>query len=328
MEEAMHSRRRFLQLTAAGLAAPAIVGTAAAQDYPTKPIRWIIGFAAGGPNDVLARLMGNYLSEKLGQPIVIETRPGAAANIATAAVVAAPPDGYTLLGIGHFSAINATLYSKLPFDFIRDIVPIAAIAQAPSMLLVHPSVPAKTVPELIAYLKANPNKISYASGGNGTSAHLAAEMFKQMTGTSMQHVPYRGTGPVMADMISGVVQLYFTSPVGAIQYVRSGQLRILAVTTSKPSAALPGVPTVGATVPGFEVTTWFGIGAPKATPAAIVERLNQVNNAALKDPKIAARLADIGGEPFIVTPAELAKHVEVETERWGRAVKFSGARVD
>jgi tripartite-type tricarboxylate transporter receptor subunit TctC len=317
---------RFFGLTVAALFA--LVLAAAAQDYPTRPVHWFIGFSAGGPNDVLARLLGQYLSEKLGQPFVIETRPGAGGNLATQVTASAPPDGYTILGIGHFNAINTTLYKKLPFDFIRDIVPVAGIAQAPSMLLVHPSVPAKTVPEFIAYLKANPGKVSYASGGNGTSAHLAAELFKAMTGTTMQHVPYRGTGVVWPDLLSGQVQVYFTSPVGAIQYVRGGQLRAIAVTSSKPSDALPGVPTVAETVPGFEVATWFGIGAPKATPTAIVERLNHENNAGLNDPKIRERLSDIGGAPFIATPAELTAFVAAETERWGKAVRFSGATVD
>jgi tripartite-type tricarboxylate transporter receptor subunit TctC len=301
---------------------------AGAQDYPSRPVHWLLGFAPGGPNDVLARLIGQHLSERLGQAFVIESRPGAGGNLATAAVAGAPPDGYTLLGIGHFNAINTTLYKQLPFDFARDIVPIAGIAQAPNVLMVHPSVPARTVAELIAYLKANPDKVSYPSSGNGTSSHLAAELFKAMTGTKMQHVPYRGTGAVWPDLLSGQVQVYFTSPVGSLQYVQEGKLRALAVTTATPSDALPGVPTVAATVPGFEVTTWFGMGTPKATPAAIVERLNREINAGLADPKIKARLADLGGTGFMATPAEMTAFVAAETERWGKAVKFSGATVE
>lgn len=326
----MTSRRKFLQLSAACVAAPALVraGTAAAQSYPTRPVRWLIGFAAGGPNDILARIMGQHLSEKLGQPFVIESRPGAGGNLATREVAGAAADGHTLLGIGHFNAINATLYRKLAFDFVRDIVPVAGVAQGPNILMVHPSVPSASVAELIAYLKANPGKLSYASSGNGTSSHLAAELFKAMTGTAIQHVPYRGTGAVWPDLLTGQVQVYFTSPVGSLQYLKDGKLKALAVTTAQPSPVLPDVPTVAAAVPGFEVATWFGIGAPRATPAAIVERLNRETNAGLNDPKIKARLADLGGAPFIATPAEMAAFVAAEVERWGRAVKFSGAKVD
>lgn len=306
-----------------GLAAPT-----SAADYPTRPVRWLIGFAPGGPNDILARLIGQRLSEKLGQPFVIETKPGAGGNLATQEVASASPDGYKLLGIGHSNAINASLYPKLPFDLLRDIVPVAAIAQAPNILMVHPSVPARTVLEFVAYLKANPGKLSYATSGTGTSSHLAAELFKAMTGTSMQHVPYRGTGAVWPDLLSGQVQVYFTSPVGSLHYVQQGKLRALAVTTAAPFDGLPGVPTIAASVPGYEVTTWFGMGAPKATPAAIIEQLNRENNAALADPKIRGRLADLGGAPFLATPAELATFFATEVERWGRAVKASGAKVE
>jgi tripartite-type tricarboxylate transporter receptor subunit TctC len=324
----MTSRRKFLRLSAACVAAPALIGSAWAQDYPTRPVRWLIGFAPGGPNDILARIIGQHLSEKLGQPFVIETRPGAGGNLATREVAQATPDGHTLLGIGHSNAINQALYQKLPFDFARDIIPVAAIAQAPNILMVHPSVPAQTVAEFIAYLKANPGKLSYATSGNGTSSHLAAELFKAMTGTSMQHIPYRGTGAVWPELLTGQVQVYFTSPVGSLQYVQEGKLRALAVTTASPSVILPNAPPVAATVPGYEVTTWFGIGAPKGTPAAVVERLNRENNAGLNDPKIKARLADLGGEPFIMSPAQMVDFVAAELDRWGRAVKFSGAKVD
>jgi len=307
-----------------------LVGTGAstAQTYPSRPVHWLLGFAPGGPNDVLARLLGQHLTEKFGQPFVIESRPGAGGNLATQAVANATPDGYTVLGIGHFNAINATLYKRLPFDFMRDIVPVAGIAQGPNVLMLHPSVPAKTVPELIAYMKANPNKLSYASSGSGTSSHLAAELFKAMTGTTMQHVPYRGTGAVWPDLLSGQVQVYFTSPVGSLQYVQEGKLRAIAVTTATRSNVLPDVPTVADTVRGFEVTTWFGIGAPKATPSDIVARLNAENNAGLSDPKIKARLADLGAVPFVATPAQMRDFVAAETERWGKAVTFSGATVD
>ena len=326
----MTSRRQFLQMSTSCVATSALagIGAAIAQDYPTRPVRWLIGFAPGGPNDILARIIGQHLSEKLGQPVVIETRPGAGGNLATREVASATPDGHTLLGIGHSNAINAALYQKLPFDFARDIVPVAAIAQAPNILMVHPSVPARTVAEFIAYLKANPGKLSYATSGNGTASHLAAELFKAMTGTSMQHIPYRGTGAVWPELLTGQVQVYFTSPVGSLQYVQDGKLRAIAVTTASPSAILPNVPTVAATVPGYEVTTWFGIGAPKGTPAPIVERLNRENNAGLNDPKIKTRLADLGGEPFVMSPAQMVDFVAAELERWGRAVKFSGAKVD
>jgi tripartite-type tricarboxylate transporter receptor subunit TctC len=314
-------RRKFVRLAAAALALPAIRHAAWAQTYPTRPVRWLLGFAPGGPNDVLARLLGQHLSEKLGQPFVIESRPGAGGNLATQAVANAAPDGHTLLGIGHFNAINTTLYKQLPFDFMRDIVPVAGIAQAPNVLMVHPSVPATTVTELIAYLKANPDKVSYPSSGSGTSSHLAAELFKTMTGTSIQHVPYRGTGTVWPDLLTGQVQVYFTSPVGSLHYVQEGKLRALAVTTATRSDVLPGVPTVAETVPGFEVTTWFGIGAPKTTPAEIVGRLNHENNAGLAEPKIKARLADLGSRAFANSPADFGRFVAEETEKWGKVIR-------
>jgi tripartite-type tricarboxylate transporter receptor subunit TctC len=317
-----------ISIASLGVLVLAGVAKAPAQDYPNRPVRWLIGFAAGGPNDILARFMGQHLSEKLGQPFVIETRVGAGGNLATQAVASAAPDGHTLLGMGHFNAINTSLYRNLPFDFIRDIAPVAGISQAPNVLMVNPSLPAKTVPELIAYMKANPDKLSYASSGNGTSSHLAAELFKAMTGTSMQHVPYRGTGPVMIDLLAGQVQVYFTSTVGSLQYIQDRKLRALAVTGASRFDALPGVPAVAETVPGYEVTTWLGVGAPKATPAKIVALLNREINAGLSDPKIKARLADLGGAPLIATPAELVELVAAETERWGRAVKFSGAKID
>jgi tripartite-type tricarboxylate transporter receptor subunit TctC len=326
----MNARRQFLKLTALWAAAPALAGIApaAAQAYPNRPVRWILGFAPGGPTDIVVRLIGQHLSEKLGQQFVIDNRPGAGGNLATQAVVTAPPDGYTLLAIAHANTINTTLYQKLPFDFIRDIIPVAGMVQMPNVLEVHPSVPVKTVPEFIAYAKANAGKITYASAGNGTSAHLAAELFKALTGVPMQHVPYRGSGPALIDLVSGQVQVMFDTVSSSIQYIRSGKLRGIAVTTSKPSDALPDLPTIAATVPGFEVTAWFGVGVPKDTPADVVALLNREVNAALDDPKVKARFKDLGAVPFPATQKEMVAFVAAETEKWGRAVKFSGAKVD
>jgi tripartite-type tricarboxylate transporter receptor subunit TctC len=331
---AMTSRRKILQWSVACAAAAALVsalagiGQAVAQDYPNRPVRWIVGFAAGGPNDILARFMGQHLAERLGQPFVIETRTGAGGNLATQAVVSAPPDGHTLLNIGHFNAMNTALYPKAPFDFVRDIVPIAGISQAPNVLLISPSLAVNSVPELIAYMKAHPNKLSFGSSGNGTSSHLSGELFKAMTGTSMQHVPYRGTGPVMIDLMSGQVQVYFTSTVGLLQHIQEGKVRALAVTGARRFDALPDVPAIAEAVPGFEVLTWLGVGAPKATPAAIVARLNREINAGLADPKIRARLGELGGTPDAATPEQLMARIVAETEQWGRVVKASGAKLD
>jgi tripartite-type tricarboxylate transporter receptor subunit TctC len=315
-------------LSIAGLGVLALASPAAAQDYPNKPVRFVLGFAAGGPTDIVARLIGQYLSEKLGQQFVIENRPGAGGNLATQAVINAAPDGYTILAIAHANAINATLYQNLQFNFIRDIAPVAGLVQMPNVMEVHPSVPATSVAEFIAYAKANPGKISYASAGNGTSAHLAAELFKAMTDVTMLHVPYRGSGPALIDMMTGQVHVMFDTLSSSIEHIRAGKLRALGVTTATPSPALPEAPTVAATVPGFEVTAWFGVGVPKATPPAIVEKLNREINAGLNDPRIKARFAELGAVPFVATPAEMVAHVAAETEKWGRAVKFSGAKVD
>ena len=326
----MNARRKFLKLSALCVAAPALagIGRAAAQAYPNRPVRWILGFAPGGPTDIVVRLVGQFLSEKLGQQFVVDNRPGAGGNLATQAVVTAPADGYTILAIAHANAINTTLYQKLPFNFIRDIVPVAGMVQMPNVMEVHPSVPAKTVAEFIAYAKANEGKLSYASAGNGTSAHLAAELFKAMTGVPMQHVPYRGSGPALIDLVSGQVQVMFDTVSSSIEYIRSGRLRGIAVTTATPSDALPELPTIAATVPGFEVTAWFGVGVPKDTPAEVVNTLSREINAALNDPKIKARFVDLGAVPFSATPKEMVAYVAAETEKWGRAVKFSGAKVD
>ena len=304
------------------------IGAVSAQDYPNRSVRWIVGFAPGGPTDLVVRLLSQHLSEKLGQQFVVENRPGAGGNLATQAVVSAPPDGYTILAIAHVNAINATLYKQLPYNFINDIAPVAGMVQMPNVLEVHPSVPAKTVSEFIAYAKANEGKVSYASAGNGTSAHLAAELFKAMTGVPMQHVPYRGSGPALIDLLSGQVHLMFDTMTSSIQHIRDGKLRALGVTTAAPSPALPGIPTIASTVPGFEVTAWFGVGVPKGTPPAVIDKLNREVNAALNDARIKARLAELGAVPFVATPAQMVAHVAAETEKWGRAVRFSGAKVD
>jgi tripartite-type tricarboxylate transporter receptor subunit TctC len=321
-------RRQFLQMAASAASLPVVSRIAWAQTYPIRPVRWILGFPPGGPTDIVVRLVGQYLAEKTGQPFVIENRPGAGGNLATQAVVNATPDGYTILAIAHANAINATLYQNLPFNFIRDIAPVAGLVQMPNVLEVHPSVPAKSVSEFIAYAKANEGKVSYASSGSGTSAHLAAELFKAMTGVPMLHVPYRGSGPALVDMLSGQVQVMFDTLSSSIEYIKADKLRALAVTSSSRSDALPDAPTVTATVPGYEVIAWFGVGVPKATPAAIVETLNREINAALNDPRIKARFADLGAAPFVASPSEMVAHVAAETERWKKAVQFSGAKVD
>jgi tripartite-type tricarboxylate transporter receptor subunit TctC len=291
-------------------------------------VRIIVGFAAGGSSDILARLMGQWLSERIGQPFIIENRPGAATNIATEAVVRAPADGTTLLLIAPSSAINATLYDKLYFNFIRDIAPVAGIISAPNVMVVNPSVPAKTVPELIAYAKANPGKITMASAGVGSDGHLVGELFKMMAGIDMVHVPYRGGGPALTDLIAGQVQVYFAGTAPSIEYIRAGRLRALAVTAATRSEALPDIPTVGEFVPGYEASYWAGIGAPKATPAEIVERLNKEINAGLADPKMKARLADLGGTVFPGSPAEFGKLIADETEKWAKVIKFAGIKAD
>jgi tripartite-type tricarboxylate transporter receptor subunit TctC len=321
-------RRQFLQMAATAASLPVVSRIAWAQTYPIRPVRWILGFPPGGPTDIVVRLVGQYLAEKTGQPFVIENRPGAGGNLATQAVVNATPDGYTILAIAHANAINATLYQNLPFNFIRDIAPVAGLVQMPNVLEVHPSVPAKSVSEFIAYAKANEGKVSYASSGSGTSAHLAAELFKAMTGVPMLHVPYRGSGPALVDMLSGQVHVMFDTLSSSIEYIKADKLRALAVTSVSRSEALPEAPTVAATVPGYEVTAWFGVGVPKATPAAIVDTLNREINAGLNDPRIKARFADLGAAPFVASPSEMVAHVAAETERWKKAVQFSGAKVD
>jgi tripartite-type tricarboxylate transporter receptor subunit TctC len=300
----------------------------AAQDYPNRPLKIVVPAGAGGPNDILARLIGAELATRLGQPVVIENRPGAGTNIGTQAVVNSPADGYTLLAIAHSSAINASLYPKLPFNFLNDIVPVAGIAQVPNVVEVTPSLPVKSVAELIGYAKANAGKINFCSTGSGTSAHLAAELFKSMTGIDIVHVPYRGSAPALTDLISGQVQLMFDSMPASIPHIRAGRLRALAVTSATRSDALPDLPTVAETVPGYDITGWFGIGAPKDTPAAVVARLNREINAALADPKLKARLAELSASAHTIEPTAYRKFIEAETEKWAKIVKSSGATVD
>ena len=322
------SRRHFLQLAAAAAALAVVSPIAQAQTYPTRLVRVIVPYPPGGPNDILARLTGQWLSERLGQPFVIDNRPGAGGNIGTEAVVKASPDGYTLLLVATSSAINATLYEKLNFNFIRDIAPVATIIRNPQVMLVNPSFPAKTVPEFIAYAKANPGKISMASSGTGTAPHVAGELFKMMTGVDMVHVPYRGGGPALTDLLGGQVQVAFMGSVASIDYIRTGKLRPLAVTTARRSEALPNIPTVSDFVPGYESSAWFGVGAPRGTPAEIVDRLNRETNAALADPKMKARLADLGGVVFAGSPADFGKLIAAETQKWAKVIKFSGAKPD
>jgi tripartite-type tricarboxylate transporter receptor subunit TctC len=319
-------RRRFLRLAAGAAALPGVSRLAWAQSYPTRPVRLIVGFAAGGASDILARLLGQWLSERLGQQFVIENRPGAGTNIATEAVARAPPDGYTLLFVSVSNVINATLYDRLTFNFIRDIAPVAGIVRQPALMIVNPSVPAKTVPEFINYAKANPNRINYASIGIGSSNHVAGELFKMMTGIDMVHVPYRGGGPALTDLIAGQVQVMFIGPVGSMQYIRDGTLRALAVTTATRAEALPDIPTVGDFVPGFEASSWFGIGAPRNTPLEIANKLNGEINAGLASPQIKTRLAELGGTVLAGSAADFGQLIVDETEKWGKVIRAANVK--
>ena len=321
-------RRKFLHLTAAAAALPAVSRFAWAQAYPSRPVRIIVGFTPAGGADIFARLTGQWLSERLGQQFIIENRPGAGGNIGTEAVVRAPPDGYTLLLVGTSNAVNTTLYEKLNFDLIRDIAPVAMIDRVPQVMVVNPSVPAKTLPEFIAYAKANPGKINMASAGNGTGQHVAGELFKMMAGVNLVHVPYRGQGPALTDLLGGQLQVIFATTPGTTEYVRIGRLHALAVTTATRADALPDVPTVADFVPGYEASQWYGIGAPKSTPAEIIDRLNHEINAALADPKMKMRLADVGGTVLPGTPDAFGKLIAAEVEKWGKVVKFSGIRAE
>ena len=321
-------RRQFLHLTAGAAALPVISRLAWAQTYPARPVHLIVGFPAGGPQDIVMRLIGQWLSERLGQSFIIENRPGASGNVGAETVVRAAPDGYMLLSVSSPNAINATLYKNLNFNFIRDIAPVASIMRVPLVMEVNPSVPVKTVPEFIAYAKANPGKVNYASAGIGTPQHVSAEMFKMMTGVDMVHVPYRGAAPALTDLLGGQVQVMIDTTPASMQHIRSGKLRPLAVTTATRADALPDLPTVGDFVPGYEATSWFGIGAPKDTPSEIIETLNKGINAAIADPKIKARLVDLGGTVLPGSPADFGKLIAAETEKWAKVVKFSGAKPD
>jgi tripartite-type tricarboxylate transporter receptor subunit TctC len=321
-------RRRFLRLAAGAAALPGVSLIARAQAYPTRPVRLIVPFGLAGATDITARLIGQWLSERLGQQFVIENRPGAGGNIGTEAVVRAAPDGYTLLYVTTANAVSATLYDKLNFNFIRDIAPVAPIVRFPYIMVVNPSVPAKTLPEFIAYAKANPGKINMASVGIGSTPHVNGELFKVMTGTNMVHVPYRGAAAVMTDLLSGQVQLYFGTTASSLEYVRTGKLRALAVTIERRLDALPDIPTVGDFVPGYEATNWYGIGAPRNTPVEVIEKLNKETNAGLADPKIKARIADLGGSVLTGSPADFGRLIADETEKWGKVVKFVGIKAD
>ena len=321
-------RRQFLSLATIALGAPALSRVANAQAYPTRPVRMLVGFAAGGAPDIAARLIAQWLSERLGQQFVVENRPGAGGNIATEAVVDAPADGYTLLMAGLQNAVNTTLYQKLKFDFARDMAPVAGVSHENYGMEVHPSFPAKTVPEFIAYAKANPGKLNMASPGNGTGPHMAGQLFKIMAGVDMVHVPYRGSPPALTDLLAGQVQLMFSPLSSSIEYVKAGKLRGLAVTSATRSEVLPDLPTVGEYVAGYQATGWFGVCVPRKTPAEIVDRLNREINAGLADSKIKARFADLGATVFVGSPSDFAKHIADETEKWGKVVRMANLRAD
>jgi len=321
-------RRRFLLLAAGAAALPAMTRTAWAQAYPTRPVRIVVPAAAGGALDIIARLMGQWLSERMSQPFVIENRPGAGTNIGTEAVVRSPPDGYTLLLLGSPNAINATLYEKLNFNFIRDIAPVAGFLRYPNAMVVHPSFPANSVSEFIAYARANPGKITMASGGIGTAGHISGALFKIMTDIKMTHVPYRGGGPAINDLLGGQVQVYFSTIPSVIEHIRAGTLRLLAVTTDIRLAILPDTPTIAEFVPGYEGSGWQGLGAPKDTPAEIIDKLNKEINAALADRKMRARLADLGGSPLPGSPADFGKFIADETEKWAKVIRAANIKAD
>jgi tripartite-type tricarboxylate transporter receptor subunit TctC len=319
-------RRQFLHLAAGATALPVVSRFAWAQTYPTGPVRLVVGATAGGGFDIIARLMGQWLWQRLGQSFVIENRPGGGGTVATEAVVRAPPDGYTLLLITASNAIDATFYSKLSYNFIRDIAPVAGVARVPEVMQVNPSVPAKTVPEFIAHAKANPGKINIASGGQGTPSHLAGELFKMMTGVEMVHVPYRGTAPALTDLLGGQVQVMFGSITSSIAYIKAGKLRALAVTSITRSDELPDIPTVGDFVTGYEASNWYGIGVPKGTPAEIIDKLNKEISAAFDDPKFTARLADLGSTALPGSPADFGKFIADETEKWGKVIRTANIK--
>jgi tripartite-type tricarboxylate transporter receptor subunit TctC len=321
-------RRRFLHLAAGTATLPMTSQVAWTQAYPARPVRWIIGFAPGGTTDVISRLIVQYLTEHLGQPFIVESRPGAATNLATEMVVRSPADGYILLFIGSPNAINTSLYTRLNFNFSRDIAPVAAIVSVPNVMVVHPSVPVTTVPEFIAYAKANPGKINMASSGIGSTPHLAGELFKMMAGVDIQHVPYRGAAPAMTDLLAGQVQVYFVTTPSSMQYIKSGQLRAIAVTTAKRVPELPGLPAISEFVPGYDASAWYGLGAPKDTPKDIIDKLNREINAAVANASIKKRFDDLGCTIIAGSPADLAKLIADDTERWAKVVRFAGLKAD
>jgi tripartite-type tricarboxylate transporter receptor subunit TctC len=321
-------RRRFLQLSAAAAVLPALPHAARAQSYPARPVRIIVGLAAGGGTDIVARLIGQWLSERLGQSFVVENRPGANGNIATEAVVNAAPDGYTLLAVSPGAAINASLYDKLNFDFLRDIAAVAGIIRVPNVMAVSLALPVRTVPEFIAYAKANPDRINMGSAGTGSSNHLSGELFKMLAGVRMVHVPYRGAAPALTDLIGGQLQVIFSAITSTIEYIKADKVRALAVTTAARAQTLPDLPTVAEFVPGYEASNWWGIGAPKATPAPIVETLNREINAAFADPKIKARLADLGGMMLSGPPATFGQLIADETEKWAKVIRTANIKAE
>jgi tripartite-type tricarboxylate transporter receptor subunit TctC len=324
----MMTRRRLLNLAIGIAALSAVSHAAGAQTYPVRPVRIIVGFPPGGGADIVARLTAQWLSERLGQQFIVENRPGAAGNIAAETLVRATPDGYTLAVITVNNSINAALYEKLSFNFIRDVTPVAGIDREPIIMAVHPSFPAKTISEFIAYARANPGKINFASSGNGTVNHVAGELFKAMAGVNMVHVPYRGMAPALTDLLGGQVQLYFGSIPASIEYIKAGKLRALAVTTATRSQALTDIPTVGEFLPGYEASGWQGVGAPRNTPVEIVDKLNKEINVALADPKTKARLADLGGTVLPGAPADFGKFIAEETEKWGKVIRAANIKVD
>jgi tripartite-type tricarboxylate transporter receptor subunit TctC len=321
-------RRKFLHLAGGIATFPAVLRMAKAENYPYKPVRFIIGYTPGGSADIAARLIGQWLSERLGQSFIVESRPGAGSNIGTEAVIRSPPDGYTILLVAPANAINATLYRKLNYNFIRDIAPVAGIIRFPNVMEVNPSVPAKTVPEFITYAKANPGKINFASSGNGSTIHMSGELFKMMTGVDIVHVPYRGSAQALTDMLGGQVQVMFDNVPTSLEHIRSGKLRPLAVTTSMRSSVLPDVPTVADFVPGYESSAWYGVAVPKGTPLEIIDMLNRAINAGLADPKLKARFAELSAAVLPGSPDDFGKLLVDETEKWAKVVKFSGASAD
>jgi tripartite-type tricarboxylate transporter receptor subunit TctC len=321
-------RRQFLHLAAGAAALPSVSRFAWAQAYPSRPVRLVIGYPPGGSADITARLTGQWLSERLGQPVVIESRPGAATNLATEAVVRAPPDGYTLLLVAPANAINATLYDKLNFNFLRDIVPVSGIIRFPNVVVVNPSLPIKTIPELIAYAKANPGTLNMASSGNGSTIHMSGELFKMLTGINMVHVPYRGGAPALTDLIAGQVHVMFDNVPTSAEHIKAGKLRGLAVTSTARSEVLPDLPTVADFLPGYEASAWYGLGVPKNTPDEVIDKVNKGMNAVLADPKSQARFAELGASLLPGSRADFSRLVADETEKWSKVVKFSGAKPD